>query len=128
MPVYADPGVGNQWTCLNPGDMVAVWSAETPGSGGKSQAVALSPQRFGESVKAFSVELIFAAGPTSGEIDVEVSNTPADADFVLLPGGAITLGAGTVYQADFQTAHKYVRLRQVGALGTPGSLTGNIAR
>lgn len=69
---------------LNSGDVVTVWSAETPtagnGTAAASQQVALLTKN-GRAGSPFSVDGQFSAAPGSFEVDVQVSATDSDTSY-----------------------------------------------
>lgn len=70
----------------------AVWNGENPASGAggasASQAVALPKQRF-SGLYAFSVSGGFNGAPGAFEIDVQVADIDADANYQTIQGGQI---------------------------------------
>jgi hypothetical protein len=75
-----------------PGDFAQVWNAEqpVPGSGGASasQRVALGTKEGGPA--GFSATGFFSGAPGSFEIDVQVSDVDADAQYQTCANGNIT--------------------------------------
>ena len=75
-----------------PGDFAQVWNAEqpTPGSGGAaaSQRVALGAKEGGPG--GFSVTGFFSGAPGSFEVDVQVADVDADAQYQTVANGNIT--------------------------------------
>ena len=75
-----------------PGDFAQVWNAEqpAPGSGGASasQRVALGMKEGGPG--GFSVTGFFSGAPGSFEIDVQVSDVDADAQYQTCANGNLT--------------------------------------
>lgn len=89
MPAYSNT---TPPSAIWPGDLAQVWNAEQPlpGSGGTSasQRVALGSQ--GGSAAGFSVTGLFSGAPGSFEIDVQVSDVDADAQYQTCANGNIT--------------------------------------
>lgn len=83
----------NPPSTLNSGDVITVWSAETPtagtGNASASQQVALviKGTRAGS---PFSVDGKFSAAPGVFEVDVQVAATDADANYQTISNGAIS--------------------------------------
>lgn len=94
MPAYSNalPPSG-----IWPGESAQVWNAEqpAPGSGGgsASQRVAVGTQR--GSPGGFSVTGFFSGAPGAFEIDVQVSDIDADAQFQTCANGNVTSVDGT---------------------------------
>ncbi len=76
-------------TFIKPGDLVAVWNAETPLTGTKSQAVALDPGRL-EGDQRVNVQLIFPSDPGTFTCDLQTSDTDAEGDYVTEVGATLT--------------------------------------
>lgn len=89
MPVYAQGTASLPLTFIKPGDSVAVWSAETPLTGTKSQAVALDPGRL-EGDQRLSVQLDFPSDPGTFTVDLQTSDTDAEGSYVTEVGASIT--------------------------------------
>jgi hypothetical protein len=79
-------------TAIWPGDFAQVWSAEqpAPGNGGASasQRLALGSKEGGPG--GFSATGFFSGAPGAFEIDVQVSDVDADAQFQTCANGNIT--------------------------------------
>lgn len=88
------PGYSNSLppSAIWPGDFAQVWNAEqpAPGNGGASasQRVALGSQ--GGTPGGFSVSGLFSGAPGSFEIDVQVSDVDADAQYQTCANGNVT--------------------------------------
>jgi len=89
MPAYNN---SSSPSAIWPGDFAQVWNAEqpAPGSGGASasQRVALGTKEGGPG--GFSVTGFFSGAPGSFEIDVQVSDVDADAQYQTCANGNIT--------------------------------------
>jgi len=112
-PAYFVSNTNLLMTCLNPGDQVKLWDAENPLSGAKSMAVALSPQRFGESNKGISIQLVFSAAPGAFTYDIEASNTDVDTDYVKIGTSITAVTSPSTVAAlvdNIATTAKYIRL------------------
>jgi hypothetical protein len=111
-PVYNASSAPN----LGPGQVITVWSAETPtpgnGTTAASQQVALTAtgQRAGS---PFSVDGKFSGAPGAFEVDVQVASTDLDTNYQTIANGNITTVDGTnqTFHLDANlTTAKYVRL------------------
>lgn len=97
-PLYNAQVVGGSpLTAIYPGDSFLAFNAETPAAGQASQAVALAPKD-ADQPGSISVELTFSAAPGVFEFDIQVSDTDADDDYIVVPavGQITTAQAGKV--------------------------------
>ena len=80
-------------TAIWPGDSAQVWNAEqpTPGNGGGSASTQLALGTSG-TPGGFSVTGFFSGAPGAFEIDVQVSDVDADAQYQTCANGNITGG------------------------------------
>jgi hypothetical protein len=124
MPTYLQSSAVALMTCLNPGDQVPLWSVENPLTGAKSMAVALSPPRFGQNTKYFSIQLVFSAAPGAFTYDIQASNTDVDADYVKIGSSITVVTSPSTLSAvtdNIQTTMKYIRL--IATLQNANSVT-----
>jgi len=130
-PAYVASNTNLLMTCLNPGDQVALWSAENPLTGAKSMAVALSPQRFGDGNKGFSIQLVFSGAPGSFTYDIEASNTDVDADYSKIGSSITTVTSPSTLAAisdNIATTAKYIRLIATLQNANSVNVTATISR
>jgi hypothetical protein len=121
---------------LYPGDSKTVWSAEQPATGTKSQAVALATGFTPYSGPIYvSVELKFAAAPGAFTIEVQGSDTEADANYVSegfggnTPGQITTVNATTfAARVELLVKCKFLRLSSVLQNANAVNLTAKISR
>lgn len=100
MPAYG--AAGNQPTSIPPGFAYAVWNAESPASGTKSQEVTIEgPYGFSPSA---SIDIQFSAAPGNFTIDVQEADFDVEADYVNITAAEITQTAlgpsGTACRVD----------------------------
>lgn len=111
MPAYAASSAALPMTCLNPGDKQTVWSAENPATGASSQAVAISPTRFGQSTKFISAEFKFSGAPGAFDYRIQVADTDVDAAYVDVPNLSLTaVNSGNYGRLEAQVTAKFARL------------------
>lgn len=111
MSVYAASTVASPMMCLNPGDKQTVWSAENPATGVSSQAVAISPPRFGENTRYISAEFKFASAPGAFDYRIQVADTDVDGAYVDVPNLSLTTVNSSNYgRLEAIVTAKYARL------------------
>jgi len=117
-------------TFIKPGDSVTVWSAETPLTGTKSQAVALDPGRF-EGEQRISVEVVYSADPGAGAVDLQTADTDAEANYVTEVGATIpyaNLNASFVGRQEFAVKARFARLLMTLQATNAVTVTAKISR
>lgn len=93
MPAFGAASLyGGQPPSIAPGDSYQVWNAEQPapgnGNASASQEVALTSA--GGVGNGISASGFFSGAPGAFEVDIQVSDVDADADYQTLAGGNIT--------------------------------------
>lgn len=110
-PVYAASSNSSPMTCLNPGDKQIVWNTEDPLTGSSSQAIAISPPRFGENTRFISAEFKFAAAPGAFDYRIQVADTDVDGAYIDVPNLTLTTVNSSFYgRLEAQVTAKFARL------------------
>lgn len=128
-PVYAQSTFPLQMTCLNPGDKQTVWSAENPATGKSSQAVAISPPRFGENTRYISAEFQFSGAPGSFDYRIQVADTDVDGAYQDVPNLTLTAVNGSNWgRLEAIVTAKYARLNAHTQNANAVNVTASINR
>lgn len=130
-PAYAASTASNPITCANPGDAVKVFNAESLTTGESSQALALSPSRFGENTKYISVELVFSGAPGTFTIDVQEADTDADGNYAKVGTSITTVTSPSTVTAildNIQISARFVRLHVTAAPSNSVTAIATITR
>ena len=128
-PAYAASSAALPMTCLNPGDKQVVWNAESPTTGQSSQAIAISPPRFGENTRFISAEIKFSGAPGAFDYRIQVADTDVDAAYVDVPSLTLTaVNSGNYGRMEAQVTAKYARLNAHTQTANSVTVTASINR
>ena|ERR1700722_987107 len=130
MPPYWQGTANRPLTFIKPGDSQVVWSAETPLTGTKSQAVALDPGRL-EGEQRISIEVAYSADPGAGTVDLQTADTDTDAAYVTEVGATIPYANlnGSFYgRQEFAVKARFARLLMTLQASNAGTVTAKISR
>jgi hypothetical protein len=126
LPVYNAQNPPN----VGPGQVVILWSAETPtpgnGTTAASQQVAPTPLTSGTPL---SIDGKFSGAPGVFEVDVQVASTDSDTNYQTCSNCAISTVDGTnnTFHLDYSGTAKYVRLlmrTRANAVSVTATVTG----
>lgn len=130
MPAYRQGTASLPLTFIKPGDSQIVWSAETPLTGTKSQAVALDPGRL-EGEQRVSVAIAYSGDPGAGTVDLQFADTDTEAGYVTAVGPTITYASlnGSFHgRAEWAVKARFCRLIMTLQATNPVTLSAKISR
>lgn len=111
MSLYLQSSAALPITHIAPGDKQTVFSADSPTTGQASQAVGLTPERFGVAPKGIRAEIKFSGAPGTFDFRIQTSDTDQDAFYNDLPGAAVTtVNTGNVVAIEAQTTARFARI------------------
>ena len=102
MPLY-----GSAPSELQPGDLIALFNADTGPA--KSMSVSVQAAPNSASQPQYSVNLHFASAPTSFTFNMQGANDDVEAEYINITSGNIATGTATDYRIDFTTNASFLR-------------------